>query len=144
MRYYLHTVTDAELIRDPEGAEFADLEAAATEAVQSGRDLIAEELRQGRSVPLNWRVLISTADDTVLRSIPFAAVAHGPNHPSTAPLLRSVESWSERERRHLEQIAHHITSGRQHIEAQRGRVALLEQRGWDTTVAKNFRAPDIG
>ena len=137
MRYYLHMVTDAELIRDPEGAEFPDLEAAVTEAVQSGRDLIAEELRQGRPVPLNWRLLISTADDTVLRSMPFTAVAHGPKQPSTQQRPAPVKSWSERDG-HLEQVARHITRGRQHIEAQRARIALLEQRGCDSTLAKGL------
>jgi hypothetical protein len=79
MRYFIHIVTDGERIRDPEGAEFADLEAARLEASQSARDLMAGELVAGRPVPLGWRVQIADLDGTVHLTIPFAALVFGEN-----------------------------------------------------------------
>ena len=79
MRYFIHVVTDGERIRDPEGAEFADLEAARLEASQSARDVMAAELIGGRSVPLGWRVQVADADETVHLTIVFAALLFGEN-----------------------------------------------------------------
>jgi hypothetical protein len=77
MRYFLHLVTDARFIRDPDGAEFSGIAEAETEAAQSARDLMCDELRRGRPIPNGWRMLIATEDDTILKTIPFLVVAHG-------------------------------------------------------------------
>jgi len=72
MRYFIHIVTDAERLIDPGGAEFLDLESARTEACQSARDLMAEELRGGRPVPLGWRIQVADEDGSILFTLPFA------------------------------------------------------------------------
>jgi hypothetical protein len=77
MHQYLHIVTDTERIIDPDGQEFGDLEMAKQEAVQSARDLMAEELRNGRPIPLNWRVQIAEADGTIRATIKFAELVFG-------------------------------------------------------------------
>jgi hypothetical protein len=78
MRYFIHIVSDTERIEDPEGAEFVDVEAATSEAVQSARDLMARELMEGRPVPLGWRVEVAAGDGTVVLAVPFAQLAFPP------------------------------------------------------------------
>ena len=77
MRYFLHMYTGSETIPDPEGAEFDDLEAAQAEALQSARDLIADQLRCGQPIPRHWQAQIATECGTVLRSISFATLIEG-------------------------------------------------------------------
>jgi hypothetical protein len=45
--YYLHIRCDGELIEDDEGAEFADIGAATTEAVRSIRSLVCGDVAAG-------------------------------------------------------------------------------------------------
>jgi len=75
MHLYIHIINDTERVVDPDGQEFPDLEAAAQEANQVARDLIAQELLNGRSVPFSWRVQIAEGDDTVQQTIKFRDVA---------------------------------------------------------------------
>jgi hypothetical protein len=77
MRCLIHVITDCERIVDPDGSEFADLQAAREEANQSARDLMAGELLAGRPLPLGWRVQIAREDGTVLATIPFAGLVFG-------------------------------------------------------------------
>jgi len=83
MRCFIHTVTDTEFIRDREGEDFADWQAAAQEAAQVARDLMAEELRKGRPLPARWKILLALADDTVLMSLSFSELI-----PAAEPLPR--------------------------------------------------------
>jgi len=83
MQCFIHLVTDKMFLRDWEGEAFADLEAAAEEAAQTVRDLMAEELRKGKSLPTNWKVLLASADDTVLMSFPFSQFIPTPEHSTT-------------------------------------------------------------
>jgi hypothetical protein len=77
MRCFIHIVTDRERIVDPEGAEFSDLAMARTEACQSARDLMAEELRCGRPVPLAWRAQVADEAGIILATLPFAELVFG-------------------------------------------------------------------
>lgn len=77
MRYFFHILTGFTVISDNEGAEFADQAAAEEEAAQSGRDLIAEELRCGRPAPVHWQVQITAADGGMLKSIAFSSLVNG-------------------------------------------------------------------
>ena len=72
MRCFIHIVNDTEFIRDWEGEDFADRQVAAQEAAQVARDLMAEELRNGKTLPVRWKVLLALDDDTVLMSLPFS------------------------------------------------------------------------
>jgi hypothetical protein len=71
MRYFIHIVTDAERVIDPGGAEFLHFGSARDEACQSARDLMAEELRSGRPVPLGWRIQVADEDGSILFASPF-------------------------------------------------------------------------
>jgi len=88
MRCFFHTVTDTEFIRDRDGEDFADRQMAEQEAAQVARDLMAEELRNGKPMPVRWKVLLALADDTVLMSLSFSQLIPA---PSLASRLRSFE-----------------------------------------------------
>ena len=77
MRYFIHVVTEKERIIDPEGAVFSDVAAARAEASQSARDLMADELRSGRPVPLGWRVQIADEEGAIKVTIGFASLMFG-------------------------------------------------------------------
>jgi hypothetical protein len=81
MQYFIHVVTDNERIVDPDGAVFVDLEQAKVEATQSARDLMAEELRCGRRVPVRWRVQIADESGAVVDTIRFASLLFGNGSP---------------------------------------------------------------
>ena len=68
MRYHFHIREAADVIADEEGAEFASLKAARAEARASLRDLVMEDLKNGRPSRA-WCVDISTHDGTVLDCI---------------------------------------------------------------------------
>jgi len=72
MHYFIHIVTDHERIVDHEGADFPDLASARAEAMQSARDLMAEELRRGRPVPFGWRAQVADEDGAVVLTLPFS------------------------------------------------------------------------
>src|SRR5215471_15615949 len=100
MHCFFHTVTDTEFIRDRDGEDFADRQMAEQEAAQVARDLMAEELRNGKPMPVRWKVLLALADDTVLMSLPFSQLI-----PAADPLPRRARSPKQqhdaRERKHL-------------------------------------------
>ena len=72
MQYFIHIVTDQERLVDPEGGNFTDLAAAREEASQSARDLMAEELRCGRPLPLGWRAQVADGEGKILLTLSFA------------------------------------------------------------------------
>jgi len=72
MQYFIHIVTVEERLVDPDGGKFADLASAREEASQSARDLMAEELRCGRPIPLNCRAPVADGEGTILLTLPFA------------------------------------------------------------------------
>jgi len=137
MRCFIHIVTESELIRDWEGEDFADRQLAAQEAAQVARDLMAEELRKGRSLPVRWKVLLALADDTVLMSLTFSE------------LIPAVEALPQRarppkrqyeviERKHLAEADRHIRQVRARVEAQKLRIVHMQEHGYDTSDAEDF------
>jgi hypothetical protein len=89
MHRYLHIVTDTERIVDPEGQEFDDLPSAIGEARQCARDLMAEELRRGRPLPLGWRVQVADGAGTIHAAFKFAEIVFGAGSavPAVHPVL---------------------------------------------------------
>jgi hypothetical protein len=75
MRYHFHIRDDAGLIRDEEGGEFPDLARARIEACASARDLVADDLRCGRSAPAR-RIEIADEGGTVLECVGIAVVVN--------------------------------------------------------------------
>jgi hypothetical protein len=49
-RFFFDVVVDARLTTDPDGVEFADMEAALAEAVQGARDLVAHGIMKNQDV----------------------------------------------------------------------------------------------
>ena len=137
MRCFIHIVNDTEFIRDWEGEDFSDRQEAAQEAAQVARDLMAEELRKGKPLPVRWKALLALADDTVLMSIPFSQLI-----PAAEPLPRRarprIQQHDAREREHLAEADRHIMQGRARVEAQKVRIASMQERGYDTSLAEDF------
>lgn len=71
-RYFLHLV-DGKVIRDEEGQEFDNLDAAKEEAIASARSLMREAIWKGR-LPLNESIEIADVSGRVLHTIPFRDV----------------------------------------------------------------------
>jgi hypothetical protein len=143
MLCYINIVTDTTFIRDPEGAEFADLASAQEEAAQSARDLMADQLRQGQPAPLHWKALVMSDHETVLLTIPFHTLAHGCDLPPTAE--RRSQRFMQlrqrvREQEHLVEADRHVLEGQERIEAQRARVVHMERTGnpKDVALARNL------
>ncbi|CAN7335176.1 DUF6894 family protein [Rhizobium sp. LjRoot254] len=76
-RYFFHIRTDDVFIRDPDGSDLPDLDAARSEAGHSARDLLAALLREGEV--LDGQVFeISDEAGTVLARVPFRSVLRLP------------------------------------------------------------------
>ena len=139
MRCFIHVVTGERFLRDEDGADFPDLQAAAAEAAQSARDLMAEELRNGNLLPVSWKVLLSSPDDTVLMSLPFSQFVPAPE-PLPHRARVAHRDYEQIERRHLAEADRHVTQGRARVGAQRERIARMEQLGVDASIAEDFLA----
>ncbi len=72
-RFYFHLRDDAGLMRDTEGSELPDLDAARAEAVADARSLVAEWLRMGQVVD-GRRFEIADEAGQVLAVIPLRDV----------------------------------------------------------------------
>ena len=137
MRCFIHIVTDTEFIRDREGEDFADWQAAAQEAAQVARDLMAEKLRKGMPLPIRWRVLLALADDTVLMSLPFSKLIPAAEPPPPRRARQAIGQQDAKHRR-LAETDRHIIEGRARIEAQKLRIAKMQERGYDTSLSEEF------
>jgi hypothetical protein len=137
MRCFIHIVNDTQFIRDWEGEDFSDCQAAAQEAAQVARDLMAEELRKGKPLPVRWKVLLALADDTVLMSLPFSQLI-----PAAEPLPQRArppkQQYDAIERKHLAEADRHIMQGRARVAAQKVRIAKMQERGYDTSLSEDF------
>lgn len=56
--FFLHIREGAELIRDPDGSELADLAAARTEAIRAARCLLGAAVLAGR-LPLDHAIIVA-------------------------------------------------------------------------------------
>jgi len=92
MRYYFHLLTERERLRDPDGDEFSTLDAAREEATQSARDLIAEHIRSGHAIPLQWCIQIAQQDDTMVDTVRFASLCMGDGgNPSRPRIMQKID-----------------------------------------------------
>jgi hypothetical protein len=71
-RYYLHLRNEGEYIRDPEGADFANVEAAKLEAVRSAREIIADEIYSGSPVDLRDSIEVADTEGRTVLTVPFS------------------------------------------------------------------------
>ena len=70
-RYYLHLRNEGEFIKDLEGADFPDVEAAKVEAVRSARE-IPEEIWSGSPVHLRDSVEVADSEGRTVLTVPFS------------------------------------------------------------------------
>ena len=98
MRYYLHIATDREMIVDPDGEEFPDLDSATLEAEQSARDVMASELQAGRSLSGGWSVQIANARGVVLSSLSFRDMLGHVGPPVSDEILARANTAMEEAR----------------------------------------------
>lgn len=70
-RFYLHLYNRIGAVPDEEGTEALDLTTAHRIAVQSVRDIMAEEARKG-SIDLFGRIEIANEEGKVLAVVPFS------------------------------------------------------------------------
>jgi len=74
--YYLHIKEGAELLLDPEGANFRNLDTARTEAIQSARELISQAVLTGSPLRMHRAFQIDDAHGRTLLSVPFTDAIH--------------------------------------------------------------------
>ena len=85
MLYLFNVVMGKGEIADPEGSEFACLEAARAEAKQIARDLAAEELQQGRPVEADWRIDVTDQFGRVQAVVRFQSIVLKPRLRLVSP-----------------------------------------------------------
>jgi hypothetical protein len=71
-RYYCHIQRGEQLLRDDEGVELPDLDAARTEAIDGIRDILAAGLRRGDGDALDDVLVIADEAGQELMTIPFS------------------------------------------------------------------------
>jgi uncharacterized protein DUF6894 len=69
--YYLHITDGAALLRDPEGSNLPNLEAARKEAIEGARQLISQAVLTGSPLQMQRAFQIDDADGRTLLSVPF-------------------------------------------------------------------------
>jgi hypothetical protein len=69
-RYFLHLRDGTDEILDPEGSEFADLDALRKAVLVSARDLIAGDVREG-VIDFRFRIEAENEAGEVIYSLPF-------------------------------------------------------------------------
>jgi hypothetical protein len=117
---FMHILTDIERVLDPDGQDCADLETAKAEAGQSARLLMAQELQAGRPPPVSWRIQIADAEDTILATVNFSAIAFGRDEAHTP-----VASLSAREV--IREVRDTIREGRERRTGVRATIAQTHQ-----------------
>jgi hypothetical protein len=72
-RYHFHLWDGTTLIHDPEGAELPDLAAVAERALQTARELLAEEVAEGK-LPLYMRLDVEDEGNRIVHRLSFRDV----------------------------------------------------------------------
>ena len=83
-RFYFHVYQQTRMIRDEEGSDCRDFDAAKREARASAADLARQALAQGESVD-TLCVEIHDAQDRVLAGLTIREVLSNPEDPVFAP-----------------------------------------------------------
>jgi len=69
-RYFMHLRDGTEQILDPEGLEFATIEAVRKAALVSARDLMTGDIREG-VIDLRFRIDVETEGGEIVYTLPF-------------------------------------------------------------------------
>ena len=70
-RYFLHVRNRSELLKDPDGQEFASVAAAEQEALQVARELMAECLLSGQPLEKERVMVVQDAAGNTVVVVPF-------------------------------------------------------------------------
>ena len=70
-RFYLHICDRGSKIEDDEGYEFANVDAAREEALESARELMASDLREGKPLRLDRSFVVSDDGGMDLFTVQF-------------------------------------------------------------------------
>ena len=69
-RYFMHLRDGTEQILDPEGLEFASIEAMRKAVLVAARDLMTGDIRDG-VIDLRFRIDVETEDGEIVYTLPF-------------------------------------------------------------------------
>jgi PAS domain S-box-containing protein len=153
MAYFFFDVLDGREVReDPEGQEFADLDAARAEAVASARDLVAYAIM--RNEDLSGRsFLIRDENERIIATVPFRGTLPGtlsqrplPGSDQLATLGNDLERLVDEHDRALGEGEQHV---RDLIEALPTAIYMTDTEGYITfyneaAVALAGRRPTLG
>ena len=70
-RYFLHLRDGTDEILDPEGREFANMEAVRRAVLEGARDVLGNEIKSGGVMDLRYRIDAEDESGTVVYSLPF-------------------------------------------------------------------------
>ena len=71
-RYFLHLRDHCDELLDPEGVEFADLEALKKAVIEASRDVMCGDVRNGL-IDLRYRIDVENEAGTVIYTLAFSA-----------------------------------------------------------------------
>ena len=69
-RYFFHLRDGEDILLDPEGIELADIEAVQKKALESARDTLSHDMKDG-VLDLKYRIDVEDAGGTVVYSLPL-------------------------------------------------------------------------
>jgi hypothetical protein len=69
--YFLHLRDGTDEILDPEGREFANMEAVRRAVLEGARDVLGNEIKSGGVMDLRYRIDAEDESGTVVYSLPF-------------------------------------------------------------------------
>src|SRR3954468_6581231 len=158
-RFYLDVLNGSQVLEDPDGQEFADLDAAMSEAVATARDLVAHGILRNEDLSDRCVIIRDDAGETVAR-VPFRSALPGALSASPLPgsdqgvcdegLLACVQADLERlvadQSRALDERERHL---RDLLEALPAAIYLTDAEGRITfynqaAVALAGRRPEVG
>lgn len=87
-RYSFHVASAPETIRDVEGSDLPDLDAARAEALQDARSLMSDAILSGRDISQR-QIQICNEQGEVLLRVPFTMAFTGEDEP-TSDRFRSL------------------------------------------------------
>ena len=71
-QYFLDVVTDSKCVEDPDGEDFVSVDLARTEARLAIRELVANDIREGRRLRLERRIDIRDERGDVVATVAFS------------------------------------------------------------------------
>ncbi len=77
-RFFFNVRLDTKSIRDEDGQDFADPEAARVEAIEGARDILADAVRTGRAASLDIQIEVIDESGATVLIMPVGRVTGTP------------------------------------------------------------------